>query len=172
MQLRVDNGGMRIGVISDTHGLLRPEVIAALAGTEHILHAGDVGNPEILVELRRIAPLTAIRGNIDRTGACAQLPATEMLELAGTTFYLLHDVQSLDLDPASAGIGMVISGHSHKPGIERKNGVLYLNPGSAGPRRFSLPVTVAIVTVEKAVANAEIVELKPVSGGSRGKPDS
>jgi uncharacterized protein len=156
---------MRIGVISDTHGWLRPEAVAALEGVDHILHAGDVGEAEILVELGKVAPVTAIRGNVDRTGACAQLPATELVELGGIAFYLLHDVKELDLDPGSAGIGVVVSGHSHKPGIERRKGVLFLNPGSAGPRRFSLPVTVAMVTVVGGVVRAEIVALKLAAGG-------
>ena len=156
---------MRIGVISDTHGLLRPEALRALAGVEAILHAGDVGDAGILDALRAIAPLTAIRGNIDTAGACAALPATELVELGGASFYMLHDVKMLDLDPVAAGIGVVVSGHSHRPGVERRRGVLFLNPGSAGPRRFSLPVTVAVVTVNSAEPQAEIVELKPVAGG-------
>jgi putative phosphoesterase len=150
---------MRVGVISDTHGLLRPEAVAALASVDHILHAGDVGDAAILDALRAIAPVTAIRGNIDRAGECARLPATEMVELGGVTFYLLHDVKELDLDPVSAGIRVVVSGHSHKPAVEWRKGVLYLNPGSAGPRRFSLPVTVAMVTVSGGEPRAEIVEL-------------
>ena len=150
---------MRIGVISDTHGLLRAEAVAALAGSDHILHAGDVGDAAILDELGKIAPVTAIRGNIDGTGPCAQLPATEMVELGGVSFYLLHDVKTLDLDPTAAGIKVVVSGHSHKPSIERRKGVLYLNPGSAGPRRFSVPVTVAIVTLEDGQIDTRIVEL-------------
>ncbi len=150
---------MRVGVISDTHGLLRPEAVAALAGVEAILHAGDVGDAEILEALRKIAPVTAIRGNIDRDGPCARLPATEMVELGGVSFYMLHDVKELDLDPVSAGFAVVVSGHSHKPSIESRKGVLFLNPGSAGPRRFSLPVTVAMVTVGEGVPRAEIVEL-------------
>ena len=136
---------MKIGVISDTHGLLRPEAIAALRGVDHILHAGDVGNATILVELRRIAPLTAIRGNIDRSGPCAQLPAIELVELSGRSIYMLHDVHALDLDSVAAGIQVVISGHSHKPLIDWKKGVLYFNPGSAGPRRFSLPISVGFL---------------------------
>ncbi len=156
---------MRIGVISDTHGWLRPEAVAALEGVDHILHAGDVGEAEILVELSKVAPVTAIRGNVDRTGACAQLPATEMVELGGIAFYLLHDVKELDLDPRAAGIGVVVSGHSHKPGIERRKGVMFLNPGSAGPRRFSLPVTVAMVTVGEGVVRAEIIALELAAGG-------
>jgi len=154
---------MRVGVISDTHGLLRPEALAALAGVDHILHAGDVGDAGILDELRKIAPVTAIRGNIDRDGACAELPATEMVELGGVTFYLLHDVKALDLDPLAAGIDAVVSGHSHKPAIEWRKGVLYLNPGSAGPRRFSLPITVAMVTVGEGAPRVEIVSIAGVS---------
>jgi putative phosphoesterase len=156
---------MQIGVISDTHGLLRPAAVAALAGVEAILHAGDVGDAGILDALRAIAPLTAIRGNIDTAGACAALPATELVELGGASFYMLHDVKMLDLDPVAAGISVVVSGHSHQPRVERRRGVLFLNPGSAGPRRFSLPVTVAVVTVSGAELQAEIVELKPVAGG-------
>jgi len=134
---------MRVGVISDTHGLLRSEVVAALTGVNHILHAGDVGDPDILDALAAIAPLTAIRGNVDRTGICASLPATEIVELGGLTIYMLHSLDDLDLDPAASGFGVVVTGHSHQPTIERRKGVLYLNPGSAGPRRFSLPVSIA-----------------------------
>ena len=150
---------MRIGVLSDTHGLLRPEVLPALTGVDHILHAGDIGDPAILEALRTVAPLTAIHGNIDRTGPCAALPATELVELAGVSFYMLHDVKQLDLDPAAAGIAAVVSGHSHKPLIEHRRGVLYLNPGSAGPRRFSLPITLAMVTLSKSTPHAEIIDL-------------
>jgi putative phosphoesterase len=152
---------MRIGVLSDTHGLLRPEVLPALEGVDHILHAGDVGDPAILAALRTVAPFTAIRGNIDRTGLCAALPAIELVELAGTSFYMLHDVKQLDLDPAAAGIAVVVSGHSHKPLIEHRRGVLYLNPGSAGPRRFSLPITLAMVTLCKSAPHAKIIDLVP-----------
>jgi len=150
---------MRVGVISDTHGLLRAEAVAGLAGVDWILHAGDVGDAGILETLGRIAPVTAIRGNIDTQGACAQLPATELVEVGGTAFYLLHDLQELDLDPGSAGIGVVVSGHSHRPRIERRKGVLYLNPGSAGPRRFSLPITFALVRLGEGEPEAEIVDL-------------
>jgi len=150
---------MRIGVISDTHGLLRAEALAALQGVEHILHAGDVGDIAILDALRKIAPVTAIRGNVDTHGACALLPATEMVSLAGISFYLVHSVQDLDLNPQAAGIRCVVSGHSHQPLIEERRGVMYLNPGSAGPRRFSLPVTVAHVFVEGGTVRAEIVGL-------------
>jgi len=150
---------MRVGVISDTHGLLRPAALKALAGVDHILHAGDVGDPEILSALEEIAPLTAIRGNIDRSGPCAALPATEIVELDRVTFYLLHDVHELDLDPATAGISVVVSGHSHKPLIEERRGVIYLNPGSAGPRRFSLPVTMGLVSLGDGSPRAEIIPL-------------
>src|ERR1700712_3078146 len=129
---------MLIGVISDTHGLLRPEVVSALQGVEHILHAGDVGDPEILVSLRALAPVTAIRGNVDTRGDCAQLPAVDFIELAGKIFYLVHSEHWLDIDPVAGGVSVVISGHSHRPAIERRHGVMYLNPGSAGPRRFKL----------------------------------
>ena len=150
---------MLIGVISDTHGLLRPEAVAALAGVDHILHAGDVGNPVILDLLRNIAPLTAIRGNVDLFGACALLPETEVVELAGHLFYLVHSVHDLDVNPAAGSISMVISGHSHQPEIETREGVIYLNPGSAGPRRFKLPVTLALVDVTPEGVKARIVEI-------------
>jgi uncharacterized protein len=150
---------MRIGVISDTHGLLRPEAVAALNGVDHILHAGDVGDPAILDVLGGIAPLTAIRGNIDRTGRCAELPPTELINLNGSTIYMLHSLGDLDLDPMAAGIGIVVSGHSHQPMIEHRKGVLYLNPGSAGRRRFSLPVSVAFLRLGGAEPVAEILRL-------------
>jgi putative phosphoesterase len=136
-----------IGIISATHGLLRPAAIAALRGVEHILHAGDVGDASILDSLRNVAPVTAIRGNIDVGGPCSHLPATEVVTLDGHTFYMLHDRQALDLDPAAAGFSAVISGHSHKPLIEWRHGVLYMNPGSAGPRRFSLPISIGLLTI-------------------------
>ncbi|HEY1807853.1 MAG TPA: metallophosphoesterase family protein [Acidobacteriaceae bacterium] len=148
-------------MISDTHGLLRPEALRTLADVEAILHAGDVGDSAILEALGKIAPVTAIRGNIDQAGACAQLPAREWVELGGVVFYLLHDLKELDLDPGSAGIAMVVSGHTHQAKVERRKSVLYLNPGSAGPRRFRLPVTVARVTVEDGRVEAEIVEVEP-----------
>jgi uncharacterized protein len=156
---------MRIGVISDTHGLLRPEALATLRGSDHILHAGDVGDPPsdqepILDRLRRLAPVTAIRGNIDRSGLCAQLPAVEIVELAGKSIYMLHDRNELDLDPAAAGISAVISGHSHQPGIEWKKEVLYFNPGSAGPRRFSLPISIGFIDINNSIINARLLTLK------------
>jgi uncharacterized protein len=148
-----------IGVISDTHGLLRPEALAALRGVEHILHAGDVGDIAILDALREIAPVTAIRGNVDTSGACAELPATDVVELGDKLFYLVHSVRDLDINPAVVGIAMVVSGHSHKASVQVRNGVVFFNPGSAGPRRFSLPVTVGFVTVEDGV-EASVLELQ------------
>ena len=136
-----------VGVISDTHGLLRREAVSALHGVEHILHAGDVGDPAILDRLGQIAPLTAIRGNVDRHGRSGRLPANELVELAGRHIYLLHDLNELDLDPVAAGIAVVISGHSHNPAIDWKKNVLYFNPGSAGPRRFSLPVSLGFLDI-------------------------
>jgi putative phosphoesterase len=150
---------MRIGVISDTHGLLRPEAIETLAGVDHILHAGDVGGIEILERLRAIAPVTAIRGNVDGFGPCAALPATEVVELGGVFLYMLHDLHAMDLDPAAAGMAAVISGHSHQPKIEERKGVLYFNPGSAGPRRFSLPISLGFLEIADGKATAEWREL-------------
>jgi hypothetical protein len=146
-------------VISDTHGLLRAEALAALRGVEHILHAGDVGDIAILDELRKIAPVTAIRGNVDVSGACGELPATDVVELGGKLFYLVHSVHDLDINPAVAGVAMVVSGHSHKASVRARDGVIYFNPGSAGPRRFSLPVTLGFVTVEDGV-EASVMELR------------
>jgi putative phosphoesterase len=150
---------MKIGVISDTHGLLRPEALTALAGVDHILHAGDVGDYAILAALATIAPVTAIRGNVDLYGDLATLPATEAIELSGRLFYLLHSIHDLDLDPAAAGIAMVISGHSHQPAVETRKGVVYLNPGSAGPRRFKLPISLAIVDTQPL--SWEFITLEP-----------
>ena len=150
---------MRIAVLSDTHGLLRPEVLPAIAGCDHILHTGDVGDPAILDALRILAPVTAIRGNIDTAGPCAALPAIEAIELAGHLFYLVHSVNWLDLDPHAAGIAAVLSGHSHKPSIETRKGILYLNPGSCGPRRFSLPVTLALIEATPTNLTARLIDL-------------
>jgi hypothetical protein len=147
-----------IGVISDTHGLLRPEALTALRGASHILHAGDVGEISILDALRAIAPVTAIRGNIDTHGPTAQLPDTEAVELDGRLIYMLHSLAGIDIKPEAAGIAVVIFGHSHKPVIETRKGVLYLNPGSAGPRRFKLPITVAHLYLD-TTPRAEIVRL-------------
>lgn len=151
---------MLIGVISDTHGLLRPEALAALSEAEHILHAGDVGDIAILDALRKIAPVTAIRGNVDVWGECAELPATEIVELAGKLFYLVHSVHDLDIKPTAAGVAVVVSGHSHKPGVDTRDGVMYLNPGSAGPRRFKLPITVGLVVVGQGGVSARIEDLQ------------
>jgi putative phosphoesterase len=150
---------MRIGVLSDTHGLLRPEVLPALAGVAHILHAGDVGDPAILEALGQLAPVTAIRGNVDIHGPCAELPPTEALEMGGNLIYMVHAIDDLEIVPRAAGVQLVVFGHSHKPSVETRDGVLYLNPGSAGPRRFNLPVTLAIVDVEAATLAARIVHL-------------
>jgi hypothetical protein len=151
---------MRIGVISDTHGLLRPEALKALQGAEHILHAGDIGDPAILDALRAVAPVTAIRGNIDERGPCGNLPSTELVERGGRSIYMLHDVKQLDLNPEAAGIAAVVFGHSHKPLVEWRRGVLFLNPGSAGPRRFQLPVSLAWLHIETDKLDARIVPLK------------
>ncbi len=148
-----------IGVISDTHGLLRPEALETLRGSEHIIHAGDIGAPEILDQLAAIAPVTAIRGNVDKSAWARNLSETEAVELAGISIYVLHDLAQLDLKPEAAGYRVVISGHSHVPKQETKNGVLYLNPGSAGPRRFKLPVSVARVSINEGKVVAEILVL-------------
>ena len=148
-----------IGVISDTHGLLRPEAADALRGVEHILHAGDIGKPEVLSELEKIAPVTAVRGNNDRDGWAADIPNTQTFTAGGVSIFMLHDVKQLAIDPAAAGHGVVIAGHSHKPRLETVGGVLFINPGSAGPRRFKLPVTIARLHVGGGEASAEIIEL-------------
>jgi putative phosphoesterase len=132
-----------IGLVSDTHGLLRDKALEALRGSELIVHAGDVGEPEILGSLRQLAPVAAVRGNIDRGTWASELPATAIVEAGPATIYVLHDIGELDLDPAAAGFQIVVSGHSHQPSRMERSGVLYINPGSAGPRRFRLPVTVA-----------------------------
>jgi len=150
---------MLIGVISDTHGLLRPEAVAALRRSDHIIHAGDVGDPEILQALAALAPLTAIRGNIDKGAWARKLPEIEVVELGGVSIYILHDVAQLDLKPAAAGFRVVISGHSHAPGQQVRDGVLYFNPGSAGPRRFKLPVCLGKLTIENRNVRGEIVKI-------------
>ena len=151
---------MRIAVVSDTHGLLRESVLPYLQGVAHILHAGDVGDPEILDRLGRFAPVTAIRGNIDRSGPCALLAETEMLTLGGITLYLVHSVADLDIEPTAAGVQMVVSGHSHKPLLEERRGVTYLNPGSIGPRRFKLPISMAMLDVNAAGFRVEFITLE------------
>jgi putative phosphoesterase len=141
-------------VISDTHGLLRPQAVHALAGVDHILHAGDIGKIEILSDLLRIAPVTAIRGNVDTERPLRQLPETEAVELEGKLFYLIHDVNQLDLVPSASSIAAVISGHSHKPLIAWEKNVLFFNPGSCGPQRFSLPVSVGFIEIVNGTLNA------------------
>jgi uncharacterized protein len=149
-----------LGVISDTHGLLRPEAIEALSGVAHILHAGDVGAPEILDRLREIAPVTVVRGNVDGESWAKKLPLTEVLQVENTSIYMLHILAELDLQPEAAGFAAVVYGHSHVSKSEVKNGVLYFNPGSAGPRRFKLPVTVGKLMVEHGTVRGEIIELR------------
>ena len=164
---------LRIGVISDTHGLLRPEAVAYLEGCDHIVHAGDIGSPGILAELSAIAPVTAVRGNND-TGAWAQaLPETQLLTLGEARLCMIHELALLDLDLTAARVQVVISGHSHRPKAEWQGGVLYLNPGSAGPRRFSLPVTIAELRVEEGAIVPVIQELQvPMQAirQARGRP--
>jgi putative phosphoesterase len=151
---------MKIGVISDTHGLLRPEVAPALVGVEHILHLGDVGKISILHELEAIAPVTAIRGNVDREGPCGELPETDVVVCEEHYIYMLHDLSTLHLDPAAAKFAAVLFGHTHAPASYRHKGVLYFNPGSCGPRRFQLPVTIGMLTMgEDGQLVAEIVPL-------------
>jgi len=148
-----------VGIISDTHGLLRPEAIEALRGVSLILHAGDVGAPEILAELRLIAPVTAVRGNVDDGPWASGLPTSEVVEIEGVAIYMLHILAERDLKLEAAGFGVVVYGHSHEPKSEVKNGVLYFNPGSAGPRRFKLPVTLGKLMVESGRVRGEIVEI-------------
>ena len=150
----------RIGLISDTHGLLRPQALEALRGSELILHAGDVGKPEILTALGKLARVMAVRGNVDQEDWAKALPETAVAEAGAVLLYVLHDVHALDLDPAAAGFRVVVSGHSHKPGRFERNGVLYVNPGSAGPRRFHLPVSVARLDLGCTPFEVEFVELQ------------
>jgi putative phosphoesterase len=151
---------MKIGVVSDTHGLLRPEVTVALRGVEHILHLGDVGEYWILQELEKVAPVTAVRGNVDNEDQCSKLPETEVFELQDVSIYLLHNIEKLDLDPKAAGFAAVLFGHSHKADIRRHKGVLYFNPGSCGPRRFHLPVTMGFLNLGVGgTLEPELVEL-------------
>jgi len=149
-----------IGVISDTHGLLRPAALQALYGADFIIHAGDVGDPQILEKLGQIAPVTAVRGNVDGGDWAKAVPAVNVLETDGASIYVLHILERLDLKPEASGFSAVVYGHSHKPSQEVRSGVLYFNPGSAGPRRFHLPVTVGRLIVSRETINAEIIELK------------
>ena len=158
---------MRIGVISDTHGLLRPEALAALAGSDRIVHAGDIGSSAILAALNEIAPVTAVRGNNDTANWADTIPDTAVLPVGETRLFVLHDLKTLKLDPATEGYRVVIAGHSHQPLMREAGGVLYLNPGSAGPRRFRLPISVARLTVSGADVVAEIIELDVASASKR-----
>jgi uncharacterized protein len=151
---------LSIGVISDTHGLLRPEALTALSGSDYIIHAGDIGDPTILSKLGEIAPVTAVRGNVDHGEWAEQPPLTNVLEAGGVNIYVLHILETLDLKPEAAGFGAVVSGHSHTPKQETKNGVLYFNPGSAGPRRFTLPVSVGRLIVEAGKVRGELLSLR------------
>lgn len=150
---------MRIGVISDTHGLLRPEALDALVGVQLLIHAGDVGAPEILTQLKAIAPVFAVRGNVDTQSWAQELPMTTVVETSGFQFYVLHNLRDLDLNPQAAGFDAVISGHTHQAEQRLERGVLYLNPGSAGPRRFQLPVTLALLEVSRKPWKVEIIRL-------------
>jgi putative phosphoesterase len=148
-----------IGVISDTHGLLRPQAGRALQGVELIIHAGDIGSPEVLAALEKIAPVAAVRGNTDKGDWARHLPRTQVVEVGGRQLYVLHELFALDLDPGAAGLAAVIYGHSHRPHQERQDGVLFLNPGSAGPRRFTLPVSLALLTVSPQSLEIEFLDL-------------
>jgi putative phosphoesterase len=148
-----------IGVISDTHGLLRPQALGALAGVDLIIHAGDIGKPEVLSELKKIAPVAAIRGNNDSGDWARRLPEVRNVKVGQHRFYLIHNIHELDFDPAARRFRVVVSGHSHKPGIVEKDGVLFVNPGSPGPRRFKLPVALGKIWVDGAHVGAEIIEL-------------
>ena len=155
---------MKIGVLSDTHGLLRPEVLPALAGVDRILHLGDVGKISILKQLEKIAPVTAIRGNVDREGPCGELPETDVVLVEGRYVYMLHDLNTLHLDPAAGKFAAVLFGHTHMPNFYKEKGVLYFNPGSCGPRRFELPVTVGLLTIDNdGEFLPAIVQLDPPS---------
>jgi putative phosphoesterase len=156
---RKANDMHELGIISDTHGLMRPEAIKALTGTTLIIHAGDIDTPEVLGALHAVAPVVAVRGNNDKGNWAQALPETEVVEVGGVALYVLHDVKALDLDPVAAGFQAVISGHSHRPGMVKRQGVLFLNPGSAGPRRFNLPVSVARLSICGETIDAQLIEL-------------
>ena len=169
-----------VGVISDTHGLLRPEAVKYLDGSELIIHAGDIGRPDILENLRTVGPVVAIRGNRDRDDWARELPETETVQIGAASIYVLHDLNQLDLDPAASGFDAVISGHSHRPSIQHRGAVLFLNPGSAGPRRFKLPISLAIMRIEDGSVEGELVIIPPtpqpkrsgVSGRRSEKPSN
>jgi len=149
----------RLGIISDTHGLLRPEAVAFLQGCDRILHGGDIGNAEILARLSTIAPVTAVRGNNDKGAWAEGIAETELFEFSGIYVYAIHDLSQFDIEPAAAGIRVVVSGHSHKPVIELRDGIFFINPGSAGPRRFKLPISIADILIEGSAISPRIVEL-------------
>jgi len=151
---------MKIGLIADTHGLLRPQALAALQGVDQLIHAGDIGGPQILAELERIAPLSVVRGNNDDEAWADDIPERLTLRFGAVSLYLLHDLKQLDIDPRAEGIDVVIAGHSHKPLHEERDGVLYLNPGSAGPRRFKLPISVALLHVDGDGVRFELITLE------------
>lgn len=151
---------VRVAVISDTHGLLRPEARAYLQGSDHIVHGGDIGHSALLDELRTIAPVTAVRGNNDRGSWAEELRETGRIQLGNVCLYVIHDLASIDIDPAAAGVQVVLSGHSHQPLITRRDGVLYVNPGSAGPRRFKLPIAAAELVIDGASVSARICEFR------------
>jgi putative phosphoesterase len=155
---RVHRAATVVGVISDTHGLLRPAAVEALRDSALIVHAGDVGKPAVLDALRLVAPVTAVRGNVD-AGWAMRLPAAATLEVAGKRIYILHNLKEIDFDPHAAGFDIVISGHSHVPKVEQRDGLLHVNPGSAGPRRFKLPIAIARIEISRAAVEASIVEL-------------
>jgi hypothetical protein len=150
----------RLGIISDTHGLLRPQAVAFLEGCDRILHGGDIGNAEVLTRLSAIAPVTAVRGNNDKGAWAEAIPETEFFEFSGVYVYAIHDLSLLDMDPSVAGIQVVVSGHSHKPLIETREGIVFVNPGSAGPRRFKLPITIADILIEGGAILPRIAELE------------
>jgi putative phosphoesterase len=155
----LSSGTLSIGLISDTHGLLRPEAIEALKGSDFIIHAGDIGGPDVLAGLSRLAPVTAIRGNVDRGEWASSLPDNEVLQAGAAFIFVIHNLAERDIDPAAAGFQVVVSGHSHQPGWREKDGVLFVNPGSAGPRRFKLPITVGRLSVTDVGITVDLVEL-------------
>jgi putative phosphoesterase len=156
----MDNKLKYVGLISDTHGLLRESAVAALADSDIIIHAGDIDTPDILDALKKIAPVFPVRGNMDRNPDGAALPQHEIVEIDGISIYVIHDLFQLDLDPAAAGFEVVVSGHSHRPKIKYKDGVLFINPGSAGPRRFTLPISVGMLEIEYGRITPKIIELE------------
>jgi uncharacterized protein len=156
--MNTDNG-LRVGLVSDTHGLLRPEARTFLIGCDYIVHGGDVGDPKILEELATMAPLIAVRGNNDAAPWAERLRQTELIRVGNIFVYVIHDLAQLDIDPRAAGVRVVISGHSHKPSVEERDGILYVNPGSCGPRRFKLPISVGEIVVSGSAVNARLVDL-------------